>query len=232
MSYYSRINKIGVELEGGWATLFKHAEIVSEISLPLATDLIRIPHWGEIVSPPMDPRQLYDWMMFYYPDKIPKPEELGTAHEKSAGLHLHVSLKDACDYTKICSREFSNYVYERLEVWGNLKGLPTSHVFWSRLRGENRFTRRLFFPAFQTGRRDKDSSPSAARRTHINYCYGLHGTVEFRMLPMFETWKLSYEALALLIASVEEFAVSPHKDLLRPITFHISAEDFNNVCTF
>lgn len=200
---YPNINKVGVELEGGWRNrVFLDADIHEDISLPVPEGYGPLWHFGEIASPPLPPSEAVPWMLKHYPLDIPAPVD-----GKSCGLHFHLSVRGDGEYNKLLSQTFYDTYLQAMGAV--LKQMDQASVdtvlFHQRLSGMNRFARRLYAPSRQVWCQEKDSGRDAERRTLINYCHGLHGTVEFRLFPMFRDPKCSVMVLEATMGLVDAF---------------------------
>lgn len=178
----NRINKIGVELEGGWDHVPSGCQIEHDGSVRIPTtspmDTFRT---GEIPSPPKVPLAMWPWIKKYYPSRI----------NNTCGMHVHMSFKTARWYAALMTEEFQNTMLEYLARWAKEEKLPDTHPIWDRLAGKNRYCSLKFWPDKQAAQRNKSHNMDREghRYTAINYCYGKDncGTVEVRVLPMFDT---------------------------------------------
>ncbi len=202
---YPFLNKVGVEMEGGWRNrVFSDVDIHEDISVPQPEGYAGEPYWhfGEVASPPLPPAEAGAWLLKHYPLDIPEPRD-----GKSCGMHFHLSTHSEGDYNKLLSKTFYDYFLKGIT---NLSihcpiGLEDALAFQERLAGRNRFARRLYAPSRQVWCEEKDSGRDAERRTLINYCHGLHGTLEFRLFPMFTSPKVCVEALKLTMSLTNSF---------------------------
>lgn len=177
------IYRVGVELEGGWTKVPEGVQLASDgsvqglnLSLEEVTAKKRL-KTGELQSEPMEIRKVAPWMEQSYPSHV----------NESCGLHVHVSFKSALFYMWLMTPQFPATVQEYLRRWGKEAGLKSSHRLFSRLRGENTYCRDEFHADGQASKTKKSyNHEGASRYTIINYPYGLHGTLECRVLPMFE----------------------------------------------
>jgi hypothetical protein len=210
----SRIALVGLELEGGWdtTTAFAIASGNSWVHHDGSVCDTGKTHQGEISSPPLTVDQGRSFLDTHYPD----------ACNKSCGFHIHVSFKSNADYSILMSKRFYRYFERKWALWGKSMEIPDKHPFWTRLKGENHYCRKRFNdPLQQASLKNK----SDIRYSHINYCHALHGTVEFRLLPMFEEKRLSLAAFDYLVELIEKW-LSIQK---REVAFNVdmSTEDDN-----
>ena len=185
----NRVYRVGVELEGGWENIPTGCELIRDGSVnpgrigPRAMPL----HIGELVSVPMEPVRVAPWMKKTYPDTV----------NDTCGLHVHMSFKDARHYQQLMVPEYTTTMLHYLAEWGRKVSIPAGHPFWERVVGKNRFCLPLFFPDSQAQKTSKSYNHDGEgnRYSAINYCWGLHETVECRTLPMLERPELGIEAV-------------------------------------
>lgn len=175
----NRIDQVGVELEGGWGpTLPMGARIDVDTSVKIKTT-VEIPHVGEIHSQPMQPAQMALWIKKYYPIKV----------DKTCGLHVHMSFPPATNYYSLLTDEaYQETIFEYLAQWGKAEDIPKTHCFWERLTGDAWACKKIHWPDLQIRqkKKDHDRDREGNRYTALNYCIEQHGTLECRLLPMFE----------------------------------------------
>lgn len=183
------IKKVGIELEGGWRgeqypfpdAPFEHDVSVNAPKGFSAGDGVH--HWGECKSAPLEVEEALKWMAAHYPTHIPITTDVGTSHERSVGLHTHISFEEYWMYRACVSVHFRDRVLEGMEKWALHAGLPKEHIFWHRHAGGNRYCTKDFRPGPQMQMTSKGHN-NLTRRTQINFSYFMD-TIEFRMLPMF-----------------------------------------------
>jgi hypothetical protein len=69
------------------------------------------------------------------------------------------------------------------------------------LRGENRYCKREFDPLGQYKTRDRGGN----RYTQLNFCYGVHKTMECRLLPLFRDVSVAVSAVKNLLKFVDDW---------------------------
>ena len=144
---------------------------------------------GEIASKPMKPNKIKTWMTINYPQKT----------NTTCGLHVHVSFKSKLDYMRLMNPEFNTYLIKRLTTFGNVHKINKESAFWKRLNNHNTYCNASFIPEDQ--KFDPDN-----RYTQINFgSYQKHKTIEFRLLPCFQTRKLGIYAVLELVKIVNDF---------------------------
>lgn len=194
--------QMGVELEGAWikpratvATLCRGAKAHDDHSVHIPRTPTADP--GEIVTRPHDNLfGLLDDVSTLWPDMV----------DVSCGLHIHASFTPL-DGSVIASTEFYEFLKKEWAAWGKEEKLPRSHEFWVRLRGGNKFAKDLFDPEKQL------RAPARTREeryTMMNFnAWHKHGTIECRLLPMFQEKQVALSAIAKL-ASIYDTFLSMH----------------------
>lgn len=185
------IDKIGVELEGGWN---KIPPDVNEIGHD-GSVMVIAKHVGEIASPPGKPKEILSWVLRNHP----------TAVNQTCGMHVHVSFRRILDYSRLADRDTSRkFLIRRLRQWGNKNKFGTvrpEHPFWDRLKGENRYCKAGWNPEEQISA----DSRVEERYQQMNFCWGLHRTMEVRVLPAFKIPEVSVDAIKCVLKAVEDY---------------------------
>lgn len=204
------VQRIGIELEGGWMQRFKDAEIVGDISVqrPIPSTDRKCTcdegphdgtcHWGEIASPPLPLQEGLAWMRDHYPDGI----------NATCGLHVHASVRNEKEYAQLMDKGLHNLFVKRVKEWAEEEGLPKDHLLWKRLTSKEtkapdpaRFCNRPFAAHEQVMLTTKTDT----RRSILNFCYALHGTVECRLFPAFADAAQAARAILVYIKALEEW---------------------------
>jgi len=206
---YHFINKVGIELEGGWHQLKDTLHIVHDGSVN-----IEAPYTGEVVSKPLAPHKIEEWLYFAYPDVL----------NETCGLHVHVSVKKPLYYAHLMELEFQTYLLEALLKWGHKTKIRKDHPFWKRMKGENTYASFNFWPERQWNKKEHHGE----RYTALNYTWARFKTVECRVLPGFKQKETALEAIFTVIDAFESFLESKKdfKDILEMYT--ISDENLNS----
>lgn len=190
----NRIAYVGLEMEGGWQPRPAGIKITHDGSVfcngaPTGFKADKSPsnrNFGEVVSNVMEPIGIPVWMKRFYP----------THHDITCGLHVHMSFKTAEYYVALMDKDFQDTLIHHLELWGKENNIPADHTFWARLAGKNRYCLSEFFANEQALQRSKSFDTARGHRyTMLNYCYGLHGTIECRVLPIFPNVMLAIGAV-------------------------------------
>lgn len=199
------VYRVGVELEGGWVKVPEGVNLhpdgsVCGLSLSPAeqaqneaASLTRPSLWpnklqtGELQSEPMEVRKVQSWMEQSYPSHV----------NDTCGLHVHMSFKSALHYMWLMRPEFQETMKEYVKQWAIDEGIPKTHPLFFRLKGSNTYCRDEFHADGQAARTKKSYDHGGpSRYTMINYPHGLHGTIEARLLPMFDTVDLAVKAVS------------------------------------
>lgn len=178
----SRIERIGIELEGGWSSRPEMGSLGTSgsdgsVSIDMTGHTSRA--WvGEVQSVPIEPIRLKQWLNKFYPAKV----------NKSCGLHVHMSFSDARHYQALMVKDFQDTLIAELTKWGKEEKVPAKHPFWERLAGKNQYCSTEFYPDKQASDKKKDYTrqPNGHRYTFISFPHKQHGTIECRGLPMFD----------------------------------------------
>lgn len=180
--------RVGLELEGGWLKVPDGVDLAhdgsvmglklkpEEESSPLAASMRIRP--GELPSSPMEVRQIESWMRESYPSHV----------NETCGLHVHMSFKSTLHYMWLMVPEFQETIRAYVKKWAVAENLDEKHPLWKRLLGGNSYCTDGFYPDLQASqaRKSFNHDGPGSRYTMINYCHALHGTMECRLLPMFE----------------------------------------------
>ncbi|MEK6878427.1 MAG: hypothetical protein AABY22_02405 [Nanoarchaeota archaeon] len=190
MEGYQFIDKIGIEIEGGWV---RPKPLVEEISLKQKFEISN--YIGELISKPFDNlEELFTYMEVNWPDEV----------TKDCGYHIHISLVNVMYYIKCMNNQFNDDFMKDFEKWG--KNFPCMNpFFWERLALKNPHCNKKFNPENQVFQKVKDHSRESIRRTLVNFSWGLHKTIECRLLPTFREFKTAKSATKTFINFVENY---------------------------
>lgn len=211
----SRIHRIGVELEGGWATIPPRTQLIHDGSVQFERDITGQPqHVGELPSPPLDRKSLIQWMKIYYPSHV----------NATCGMHVHLSFETAFLYQQLMEKEYPSTVVEYFKKWATKKGIPNDNAIWDRLNGKSTYCQHVFMADVQAmnARKNFDRARGGHRYTVINYCWSRLKTLECRLLPMMPTVDEAIEALDELISITDRFLVTSTK---KESLLKVSTED-------
>lgn len=159
---------------------------------------------GEIASHPFEKiANLLTFVDRYYTIKS----------NKFCGIHYHIKVKNMYEYNLLNSKRFFNDFLKAVEVFGISRQIEKESEFWKRLKGHNdHYCKRVFSPYVAGSQSDPE------RYRIINYCYKKHGTVEFRLLPTFQSKKLAIEAIRFIHDFVNVWLclnIKKHKTILK-----------------
>lgn len=207
----AEIDKVGLELEGGWSvpwddestSLFKDNatlvadESIREIILPSGKPC---EHVGEVNSPALAREQIASWLSDHYPTIVVLAEQDGSG---GCGLHVHTSFKSVEAYQLLGSWSFYQHFIERMGRLASSIADDTEQAhFIHRLAGKNKYCTRKLLTSRQMLMRDKHDNRDA-RRTQLNFAWGIHGTLECRLFPMFTKEQDSLLAIEWLLDTYE-----------------------------
>lgn len=185
MKTYRFIDKIGVELEGGW-----NGDLVFDLDHDGSVN-VDADRRGELPSPPLKPKEVENWMLAHYPDAV----------NHTCGMHVHISLNQNLHYAKLMEKKFHDYLKLSLKNWGNENNIRKSHPFWDRLAGKNTFCKDEFYPELQI----QHTAKGGHRYTQLNYTWGRYRTIECRVLPMFKVPEIGVSGVFAVIDAFEDF---------------------------
>ncbi len=144
---------------------------------------------------------------------LARPEEIIRAAyprhvNQTCGGHVHVSLIDNGDMSALHSDHFHFYYLLRMDRWGKARNIR-SKTFWDRHAGGNSFCkRRLDQPNGPKG--EAQDLIESERYRVINFSsFSRHGTVEFRMLPMFDSKDVYIDAVWETLSIVHDYLSDP-----------------------
>lgn len=199
----NRVSSVGLELEGGWKVPPFDEQMHQDASVDRAKKWDRQEYRfvGEVVSNPMLPIGMKAWVEKVFPHKI----------DNSCGLHIHMGFDNLWHYGLLMDREdYQETMLEKIKEWGQKNELPKGHCLWDRLKGKNKYCVKKFWPDLQAQpnrkqymaewEREGQPAPEGHRYTQVNFCFGVHKTLEWRVLPMFDTPEMCLSALHLVLA--------------------------------
>jgi hypothetical protein len=196
-----------VELEGAWETKpdLPRGQILHDGSVSVSPREYDMDEWGfvgEVISLPYSIAELdslHSFVADYYPDAI----------NRTCGFHIHISTTSLLFYQALADRVFYNYLEREIEKWSvspEVKELIPDRgdriYLLDRIAGRSDYCRKRFnSPDVQM----EMGSKSSARYTHLNFCYRLHGTLEFRLFPMFSKPNIAWYALTTYLDIIKKW---------------------------
>jgi hypothetical protein len=192
------IKLIGIELEGGWEEEPENGVNGESHSDGSVNSFSGCQYDGEFVSRPMPLYDVESWIFRNYPDSM----------DSSCGLHVHMSLKTNLQYSRLMSKEFYDYFYRKLKIWGEKKKVYKDSSFWKRLEGRNTYCRVEYRDPDEQAR-SVSKGQYGDRYNMLNFCYGTHGTLECRVLPVFKSKGLAVSAIMTVCHIVETYLRKP-----------------------
>ncbi len=210
----NRIKAIGVELEGGWTKnpapyIIQRDGSVKDIPYYASIgDRYQGPEddgiAGELPSPPLDVRKGFEakaepWIRKYYPVAI----------NHTCGMHVHMSFQRLLHYMYTMRSEYPATVIKEMKKWAEEQKLPQEHIIWERLAGQSDYCQFVYSGPDQILNKGKDYDKRRVgnRYSVINYSFGRTGTVECRLLPMFDNVELALSAIKRLMDVTNAFFV-------------------------
>ena len=154
----------------------------------------------------MLPEQVEAWVRAVYPQHV----------NPTCGLHVHMSFAHKLNYSRLMTPEFTPYMLDALRAWGQSEGLPEADPLWERLnRPDHPHCSHQYLADKQVLMRKKDYQSRGtdhSRYTAINYCEAQHrgngsgtGTVECRVLPMFQEPDVAMRAIWAVVDNTNRF---------------------------
>lgn len=221
-----RINKVGVELEGGWKTAPNGRAPDRDGSVHLGPGddpqkVLQIAHIGEIPLPALGMKEWPAAMKLYYPFLV----------NHTCGMHVHLSTKGEFAYQRLMvNRPFSfpATVVEYISRWAVKEKLPPHHPIWPRLKGENEFCQHVFQAEEQvkTINKDFDHHRVGHRYSVIGYCWSRWKTLECRLLPMMDTPAQGIRAVQAVIDITNGFLAASKEKEQKHITAVSDSDDY------
>ena len=225
----NRIGKVGIELEGGWDNpidddtgdydIHTDSSVRFPVRIPIRRrrrdpdtgeftepPIVQIPYdgpthgTGEIASPPLDVTNTETFVRKAHPQHI----------NDTCGLHVHMSFTSQLNYSRLMSAEFTRVMVKALTDWGTTENIPDSnHSFWHRIgRPDHAHCAHVYCGDKQVSLRRKNyqsRGSDSSRYTALNYCHGIHRTVECRLLPMFSDPEQSIRAIHCVIDTTNKY---------------------------
>lgn len=185
------VSLTGVELEGAWRVktddMYRDGSVTESLARNISCHCDEDacdcdPFAGETNSQAVPIDEIDQWIDSHYPDRM----------DSSCGIHVHISTNgDKLAYGKLMTPRFFRYYLKRYQEWGMRNNINEGSRFWNRLAGNVYYARKSFkaMAQFKASRRVSD------RYCMLNYCYGLHETLESRLLPTFNESRIAKSAI-------------------------------------
>jgi len=183
---FNYIDKVGVEIEGGW-------DVQPPAGPPGHDGSVQViaPIRGELRSRPM---ARWETIENYVSANWP------TRTDRTCGFHVHISVNNTHLYSSLMEKRFYDFFLARMESWGRSNDIQNSE-FWSRLNGDNHYCKKMWNPDKQAEIAFKDT----VRYAHWNFCFLQHTTAECRLFPTFKKPHVAVKAIRELLSIVEEW---------------------------
>lgn len=235
MSVSKFINKIGLELEGGWFrhdgfrglvtmdnySLIRDSSIELGSSIPKrfwGNDIGKLQnlrdnfHIGELVSNPYNSLEEAENLI-----KECWPDITNT----TCGFHIHLSFNKPSYYS--CLMDSGFYDYFRSSLYEFMVEHKLGQTFRDRFDGHNRFCLNNFDPDAQAYTEQKYHP---ARYYALNFCYGLHKTMEVRVFNAVMPRTKAVKALRWFVKCVDSYLENNFaKAVQEPICELVTIED-------
>jgi hypothetical protein len=182
MPWFKHIDRIGLELEGGFHTRDMTTRVYGDGSVCIDCcdsygldgdeDDIGECIEGEIQTTPLNS---FEALRQFLASNMP-------AHvNDTCGTHLHISTKTIEEYNTVLCRDFYDSLVEELNSYGEKYKQNVPLEWFERLEGDNTYCRNRYQPREQLYHNRPDE-----RYSFVNYCFRTHNTFEIRVLPAFE----------------------------------------------
>lgn len=145
---------------------------------------------GERVSPVLAVQDLPQWVLDNYPDEV----------NDTCGAHLHVGV-DMLTYSILMDSKFTDFVISESKAWRDRANIHNAS-FDRRLNNTNHYCKVQHDAGNQVWQTEHYYG---ARYTTVNYCYRLHGTIEFRIPPAFKQARITAKYYCLLLSLIPKF---------------------------
>lgn len=212
---FDAVDMVGVELEGAWKTSRRDLNFVHDGSVTdFSSAVLDTCRLGEVVSEPFSYwSDLVKFMQDKYPDHI----------NRTCGLHVHISFPTVGAYEAVMNQRYHDFLIKSLAYWGRKNSVIKNHSFWRRLSGSEYYCRGIYRPEEQI----METGKGASRYSQVNYCYGLHRTMEVRVLPMFKSKNLAISAIYHILRMTHKYLTLPNAftNDIPPIEVDASAAD-------
>lgn len=184
------INKVGVELEGGWNEPFPDDD-PTEIYADHSVHLGGYNHIGECASKPLELEEALKWVDTHYPH----------GSDATCGMHVHISTRNDVDYAKLCRTPdyFLHFLKWTKDFIDRLQD-GDKKLYHQRLAGNNRFCALKFIPERQLALYAKHNArgnhvEQNPRYAMLNFAKNIHGTLENRSFPIFNVKENALKAV-------------------------------------
>lgn len=198
----NRIYRIGIELEGGWMTLPTGVEPIRDGSVVFMHPPERL-CIGEVASEILEVPKFPAWMRTMYPSHV----------NDTCGLHVHMSFRKALHYERLMVPDYPKVIVAYIKRWAKDEHLDENHPIWKRLKNRNEFCKHDFNADQQVIKQNKvyDHNVEGSRYTVVNYCHGLHGTLECRILPMLKDVEQAIRGVQAVVDITNAFLLTTAK---------------------
>jgi len=190
LSIFKLINKIGFEWEAGVNTRMNSDlpdRFVFAYDSSIHRNNYRL-HALEIVSPPLEPKEIKE--------KIKLCKQVVKETNTSMGFHVHVSVN--APYELFANEKFIKFAKDKIKEFAD--GYKDTKL---RDRFDNHYCN--INKKIQIERQSDNLNKGSARYRFINFCYGLHTTIEFRIFPSVNNYYKLCSYITLVQSIIQRF---------------------------
>lgn len=126
----------------------------------------------------------------------------------SCGLHFHAKPKTLLIYKALMTKKFCKDYLDVMEFWARSRNVNPESEIWKRLKGKPTQKGRSNYCKLQFKPYRDNTDPD--RYHAVNYCYNKHKTIEFRILPCFQSKNLAKDALKFTFDFINCWLISNH----------------------
>lgn len=174
---------------------------------------------GELVSEPLKPDEVSEWVKNNYPNDM----------NKTCGIHTHLSFTDELSYMHVIKRDFHDKFIKNLTDFAEKIGIPdeTEHEFYRRMNGDEYYCQKVFKPLKQIHHLP---TYEGDRYCFINYGYQQsRKTIEIRVLPCFHNSKFAILCIDEIIRFTNDYLSKQKDPEVKEFTFDMNKLILNEV---
>lgn len=174
---------------------------------------------GEIVSDPLNPDEVANWIQTNYPDNM----------NKTCGIHTHISFNDELSYMMIMKKDFYDKFVENLKSFAEKIGIPnkSESEFYRRLGNNEYYCVNRFKPHDQV---HVFPTYEGDRYCFINYGYQTQRkTIEIRVLPCFNDRKYAILCVDEFVRFINDYLSKQKDPEVKEFTFDFEKLALNEV---
>ncbi len=126
----------------------------------------------------------------------------------TCGLHFHLSVRNPSFYSRLMEPDFYKYLKDSLAAFAEAEELNRIFMerFYNKSDWAKRYCRDEFIPLRQAYTKRKEyNDPNRSRYTMLNFCHGLHETMEIRVFTTHMPLKRAVNCLLWYVHTVDTF---------------------------